>query len=200
MRTAEIAGRLRIHLERCEVTQKLSYKPDTDRIGLLDKAGAAVVGRCVAVTYVRGHGQVTLSKADAEAYLQWIESSGRVRLYCHMPREPRHENRQFAENRRAGSDWSDVYFDRRAKTREQHKKALELLDWFDAAIAEKDAAGHRASALVMKKAVEALRGMLMLPAEDEARDKAESLSRYDRELREDARRGGWAGLADFDRA
>ena len=74
MKLAEIAARIDAHLKRFEADLKIN--PPAERYGssLYYHARAYVGGRWVYVAYVSYHGNLNLSKTDAERYLEWLDA------------------------------------------------------------------------------------------------------------------------------
>jgi len=76
LKLADIAARICAHLKRFELDPKINRYPDKARENLnpyyMPVAGAS--GRFVYVTYISYQGQSHLVRAEAEAYLAWLDA------------------------------------------------------------------------------------------------------------------------------
>ena len=88
MKMAEIAERIRAHLKAAEADEEWNYYTWTDPRGRkrsqrhLYNAGAFYPGGSrIAVTYVSYQGSRNLTKAEALAYLAWLDEGNRGTAY-----------------------------------------------------------------------------------------------------------------------
>ena len=72
MKLAEIADRINAHLQRFEADPQINKAIHTLKPYFW--AGAGVAGRFVRVGYISFQGGSSLSKADAERYLAWLDA------------------------------------------------------------------------------------------------------------------------------
>jgi hypothetical protein len=79
VKNGEIADKIRAHLKRFEADPAINEK----RRGLSSywTAGAGASGRYVYVQYIAYQGSTALSKADALAYLAWLDAGNVGRHY-----------------------------------------------------------------------------------------------------------------------
>jgi|694.fasta_scaffold00460_36 hypothetical protein len=74
MKLQEIADKIKDHLKRFESDKTINAAKDGRSISPYYNAWATRSGRYVRVTYVSFQGSSSLSKAEAEAYLEWLNA------------------------------------------------------------------------------------------------------------------------------
>jgi len=72
----EIGSRINAHLKRFEKDKAINKNSQADGRGLSDYycASAGRAGRFVCVTYITYQGHSSLTRAQAEAYLKWLDA------------------------------------------------------------------------------------------------------------------------------
>lgn len=80
MKLDEIAKRINAHLKRFESDPKINTKT-TGNLRRYFVAGAVASGTRIFVTYITYQGHSSLSKADALAYLAWLDAGNVGRHY-----------------------------------------------------------------------------------------------------------------------
>lgn len=86
MTCKEIAKRISAHLERFERDKTINARSEKRGIPPYFSAFAVGGGRYVRVQYISFQGQSSLTKAEAEAYLAWLDS-GRVGRHFEQQKE-----------------------------------------------------------------------------------------------------------------
>jgi hypothetical protein len=85
MKLDEIASRIKAHLKRFEADPTINKRDKTYRLTPYYWPGAYRAGSKVAVCYVSFHGASKLTKAEAEAYLAWLDA-GNVGKHYSVPK------------------------------------------------------------------------------------------------------------------
>lgn len=74
MKLQEIANRIKDHLKRFEADKSINATKDDRSICPYYNAWATSAGRYVRITYVSFQGSSSLTKSEAEKYLQWLDA------------------------------------------------------------------------------------------------------------------------------
>ena len=90
MKLAEIGKRIHAHLKRFEADPAINTSPNGQTTRRFFHAGAHATGRWVSVGYISYQGDRSLSKADALAYLEWLDA-GNVGKHYEALRQKRSE-------------------------------------------------------------------------------------------------------------
>ena len=85
---ASIAARIAVHLRRFESDPEINTRRARSRMLRFYHVAAARVGRYVAVVYISYQGRKCLTRAEALAYLAWLDA-GHVGQHTQMVREER---------------------------------------------------------------------------------------------------------------
>lgn len=87
MKLAEIAAQINAHLKRLQADEAWNRRDRVDRDGrrkvysVLQSVNASQAGRYVGVTYVSYQGRTNLTKAEALAYLEWLDDGNKGRHF-----------------------------------------------------------------------------------------------------------------------
>jgi hypothetical protein len=74
MKLSQIAAKIDAHLRRFEMDPKINNRRNETKLLSYYGAGASVAGRYVSVQYIGYQGDTSLSKAEAERYLAWLDA------------------------------------------------------------------------------------------------------------------------------
>lgn len=94
MKLAEIAEQIAAHLKRFEADPKIARSQNTEgpRLNFYCETSVRSSGPRVFVTYVSYHGAFSLTKAEAEAYLAWLDA-GNVGRHWDQQREAKEQSK-----------------------------------------------------------------------------------------------------------